>query len=132
MAAGDNTLNAQCARVVIRQLANDGGEYSKGRSEADFPAFEASAGSLPDAPCRRPAVAAAYVEFMTTPGGGWEQAAEPAAETGRVARAPCRFRPAPGHAQRQLRGGVPPAVLRELLRRRRGGGERRGREPRHA
>jgi hypothetical protein len=44
MAAGDNTLNALCARVVLRSILENGGRFSTA------------------------AVLAAYVTFMTTPG----------------------------------------------------------------
>jgi len=45
MAAGDNTLNALCARVVMRSITENGGRYD------------------PDLALK------AYVKFMTTPGG---------------------------------------------------------------
>jgi hypothetical protein len=44
MAAGENTLNALCARVVLRGIADNGGKYDARRFLAD------------------------YVKFMTTPG----------------------------------------------------------------
>lgn len=42
MAPGENTLNAHCARVLMRTLAADGGEYDAGHYLAEYVAFMTS------------------------------------------------------------------------------------------
>eukprot|EP00892_Ulva_mutabilis_P012018 jgi/Ulvmu1/9189/UM005_0289.1 len=48
MAAGENTLNALCARVVMRGIADAGGQYSRERWLQDYVSFMTTPGSHND------------------------------------------------------------------------------------
>ena len=63
MAAGENTLNAVCARVLLRCVAGGAGQEGGGGRSAVAGAYDSGAGAYDSGAWLRD-----YVAFMTTPG----------------------------------------------------------------
>lgn len=82
MAAGENTLNAVCARVVMRGIAANGGIYSPERFLEDYVAFMTTPGSHNDTyagvwGCSNRGVVACGVTLLATRGGGARRGGRP-------------------------------------------------------